>query len=158
MLERMNPVPMTARAAAAEAAYAFTDAAGTFPAPGAGWLSEILERWSSEGKLNIFDQKTHAATVASDDAAGAATHGILRGGDYGTVFTSPEGLVNMVSSVGRIGAERLPAVWHVPTAMTVSPCVPAGNGPVPVLPCRSSRWCCPPRRPRAPMISAYWPT
>lgn len=115
MLERMNPVPMTARAAAAEAAYASTDAAGTFPAPGAGWLSEILERWSSEGKLNIFDQKIHAATVASDDAAGAATHGILRGGNYGTVFTSPEGLVNMVSSVGRIGAERLPAVWHVPS-------------------------------------------
>lgn len=114
MLERMNPVPMTARAAAAEAAYAYTDAAGTFPAPGAGWLSEILERWSSEGKLNIFDQKIHAATAASDDAVGAATHGILRGGDYGTVFTSPEGLVNMVSSVGRIGAEQLPAVWHVP--------------------------------------------
>ena len=130
MIQRNEPISMAARTAAAEAAYAYTDAAGTFPAPGAGWLSEIFERWSSEGKLNIFNQKIHAATVASDDAAGAATHGILRGGDYGTVFTSPEGLVNMVSSISRIEAERLPAVWHVP----------AGDDGEPL--CTRREWAC----------------
>ena len=76
-------------------------------------MAEHTDRWSAQGRLNMFGQRVQLTEMQSEAGAIAAIHGVLQAGGLGTSFTSSQGLMLMVPVLYRIAGERLPGVLHV---------------------------------------------
>lgn len=99
--------------ACAMAAYNFTEMCGIYPITPSSPMATLTDKWSKEGKLNIFGEKVHVEEMQSEAGASALVHGSLEAGRLTTTFTASQGLLLMIPSMYKIAGELLPGVIHV---------------------------------------------
>ena len=106
-------VAMDGMTAAAQAAYALSEAALIFPITPASHMAETLERWSCEGRLNAFGQPLVVKEMQSEKGVAGALHGALAGGALGVTVTDSQGLLLMIPNLYKLSGELLPGVLHI---------------------------------------------
>ena len=99
--------------ACAAAAYAFSEVCGIYPITPSSPMATLSDKWSFEGKTNLFGQKVQVEEMQSEAGASALVHGSLQGGRLTTTFTASQGLLLMIPSMYKIAGELLPGVIHV---------------------------------------------
>ena len=99
--------------AAAHVAYAFTDLAAIYPITPSSVMAEVSDKWSADGRKNVFGQKVKIVEMQSEAGAAGTVHGSLAGGALTTTFTASQGLLLMIPNMYKIAGEQLPAVIHV---------------------------------------------
>ncbi|MDO4502620.1 MAG: pyruvate:ferredoxin (flavodoxin) oxidoreductase [Coriobacteriia bacterium] len=99
--------------AAAHVAYDFTEIAAIYPITPSSPMAGHTDKWSAQGRKNMFGQQVKLVEMQSEAGAIGAIHGALQSGALGTSYTSSQGLMLMVPVLYRIAGERLPGVLHV---------------------------------------------
>jgi len=115
---RKNEMPrkmktMDGNTAAAYASYAFTDVAAIYPITPSSPMADSTDKWSAEGKENIFGEKVRVVEMQSEGGASGAVHGSLSAGALTTTYTASQGLLLMIPNMYKIAGELLPAVFDV---------------------------------------------
>ncbi len=105
--------------AAAHVAYAFTEVAAIYPITPSSTMAEYIDKWSANGRVNIFGQPVKVLEMQSEGGASGAVHGSLLAGALTSTFTASQGLLLMIPNMYKWGAEQLPAVMHV-SARTIA--------------------------------------
>ena len=104
---------MDGNTAAAHVSYAFTDVAGIYPITPSSVMAELADKWSAEGRTNIFGQQVKVVEMQSEAGASGTVHGSLNAGALTTTFTASQGLLLMIPNLYKIAGELLPAVFDV---------------------------------------------
>ncbi len=99
--------------AAAHVSYAFTDLAAIYPITPSSVMAEVTDKWSSDGRVNIFGNKVKVVEMQSEAGASGTVHGSLEGGALTTTFTASQGLLLMIPNMYKIAGELLPCVINV---------------------------------------------
>ena len=99
--------------AAAHVSYAFTDVAAIYPITPSSVMAEVTDKWSAEGKKNIFGQEVRVVEMQSEAGAAGTVHGSLAAGALTTTFTASQGLLLMIPNMYKIAGELLPGVINV---------------------------------------------
>ncbi len=99
--------------AAAHVAYAFSDVAAIYPITPSSPMGELVDKWSAEGRKNIFGQTLKVQEMQSEGGAAGAVHGALSTGAFTTTFTASQGLLLMIPNMYKISGEIMPCVFHV---------------------------------------------
>ena len=99
--------------AAAHVAYAFTDLAAIYPITPSSVMAEVADKWSADGRKNVFGQTVKVVEMQSEAGAAGTVHGSLAGGALTTTFTASQGLLLMIPNMYKIAGEQLPGVIHV---------------------------------------------
>lgn len=99
--------------ACAMAAYNFTEVSSIYPITPSSRMASLVDKWSSEGRTNIFGEKVSVIEMQSEAGASAFMHGSLQGGRLTTTFTASQGLLLMIPSMYKMAGECLPGVIHV---------------------------------------------
>ena len=99
--------------AAAMGAYIFSEVCGIYPITPASPMATLVDKWSSIGKKNMFNDTVKVIEMQSEAGAAAVTHGSLQAGSLSTTFTASQGLLLMIPTMYKIAGEMLPAVIHV---------------------------------------------
>ena len=105
--------------AAAYVSYAFTEVAGIYPITPSSPMADYVDRWSAQGKKNIFGTTVKVAEMESEGGAAGTVHGSLCAGALTSTYTASQGLLLMIPNMYKIAAEQLPSVFHV-SARTVA--------------------------------------
>ena len=103
---------MDGNTAAAHVAYAFTDVAGIYPITPSSVMAELSDKWSADGRENLFGQKVKVVEMQSEAGAAGTVHGSLNAGALTTTFTASQGLLLMIPNMYKIAGELLPGVIH----------------------------------------------
>lgn len=98
--------------AAAHVSYAFTEVATIYPITPSSVMAEVTDKWSAEGKTNIFGEKVRVVELQSEAGAAGAVHGSLAAGALTTTYTASQGLLLMIPNMYKIAGELLPSVIH----------------------------------------------
>lgn len=104
---------MDGNTAAAYISYAFTEMAAIYPITPSSPMAELVDKWSSEGRENIFGHPVEVIEMQSEAGASATVHGALRTGALTSTYTSSQGLLLMLPNMYEIASELLPGVFHV---------------------------------------------
>ena len=99
--------------ACAMGAYLFSEICGIYPITPASPMASLVDKWSGNGKLNLFGDKVKVIEMQSEAGAAAVMHGALQSGSLGTTFTASQGLLLMIPTMYKIAGEMLPSVIHV---------------------------------------------
>ena len=99
--------------AAAHVSYAFTDVAAIYPITPSSVMAEVTDKWSAEGKKNIFGHEVKVVEMQSEAGAAGTVHGSLAAGALTTTYTASQGLLLMIPNMYKIAGELLPCVIHV---------------------------------------------
>lgn len=106
-------VSMDGNTAAAHVAYAFTEVAAIYPITPSSVMAELCDKWSAEGRNNIFGQPATISVMQSEGGAAGAVHGSLTAGAMTTTFSASQGLLLMIPNMYKIAGSLLPSVTHV---------------------------------------------
>ena len=98
--------------AAAHVSYAFTDLAAIYPITPSSVMAEVTDKWSADGKTNVFGEKVRVVEMQSEAGAAGTVHGSLAAGALTTTYTASQGLLLMIPNMYKIAGELLPAVIH----------------------------------------------
>ncbi len=112
-MEKRQQVTVDGNQAAALAAYAFTEVAGIYPITPSSPMADWVDKWSKQGKENIFRQTVNVIEMQSEGGAAAVLHGAASSGVLATTFTASQGLLLMIPDMFKIAGEMLPVVLHV---------------------------------------------
>ena len=104
---------MDGNTAAAHVAYAFTEVAAIYPITPSSVMAECVDKWSANGRKNLFGQTVRVAEMQSEGGAAGAVHGSLTAGALTTTFTASQGLLLMIPNMYKIAGSHLPSVIHV---------------------------------------------
>ena len=104
---------MDGNTAAAHVSYAFTEVAGIYPITPSSPMAENVDKWSADGRKNIFGQQVKVVEMQSEAGAAGTTHGSLAAGAFTTTYTASQGLLLMIPNMYKIAGELLPGVIHV---------------------------------------------
>ncbi|OGO87807.1 MAG: pyruvate:ferredoxin (flavodoxin) oxidoreductase [Clostridiales bacterium GWF2_36_10] len=99
--------------AAAHVSYAFTEVAGIYPITPSSNMAEVTDKWSADGRKNIFGQEVRVVEMQSEAGAAGTVHGSLAAGALTTTYTASQGLLLMIPNMYKIAGELLPGVIHV---------------------------------------------
>ncbi len=99
--------------AAAHVSYAFTDLAAIYPITPSSVMAEVTDKWSADGKTNIFGHPVKVVEMQSEAGAAGTVHGSLAAGALTTTYTASQGLLLMIPNMYKIAGELLPCVIHV---------------------------------------------
>ncbi len=99
--------------AAGHVSYAFTDVAAIYPITPSSVMAEVTDKWSAEGKKNIFGHEVKVVEMQSEAGAAGTVHGSLAAGALTTTYTASQGLLLMIPNMYKIAGELLPCVIHV---------------------------------------------
>ena len=99
--------------ACAMSAYLFSEVCGIYPITPASTMASLVDKWSSTGKKNLFDDTVRVIEMQSEAGASAACHGALASGSLATTFTASQGLLLMIPTMYKMAGEMLPGVIHV---------------------------------------------
>ena len=105
-------ITMDGNNAAAHVSYAFTEVAGIYPITPSSVMAEVTDKWSSEGRKNIFGQEVKVCEMQSEAGAAGTVHGSLSAGALTTTYTASQGLLLMIPNMYKIAGELLPGVIH----------------------------------------------
>ena len=67
---------MDGNTAAAHVAYAFTDVAGIYPITPSSVMAEVVDKWSADGRKNIFGKQVKVVEMQSEAGASGTVHGL----------------------------------------------------------------------------------
>lgn len=104
---------MDGNTAAAHVSYAYTDVAAIYPITPSSVMAELADKWSANGKTNIFGNKVQVTEMQSEGGASGSVHGSLAAGALTTTFTASQGLLLMIPNMYKMAGELLPAVINV---------------------------------------------
>lgn len=104
---------MDGNEACLNAAYNFTEVSGIYPITPSSAMATMCDKWASEGRKNIFNEKVSVIEMQSEAGASALMHGSLQSGRLTTTFTASQGLLLMIPSMYKMAGELLPGVIHV---------------------------------------------
>jgi len=104
---------MDGNTAAAHVSYAFTDVAAIYPITPSSVMAEVTDKWSTDGRKNIFGQEVRVVEMQSEAGAAGTVHGSLAAGALTTTFTASQGLLLMIPNMYKIAGELLPGVINV---------------------------------------------
>lgn len=110
---------MDGNTAAAHVAYAFTDVAAIYPITPSSTMAEYVDKWSTDGRKNLFGQTVNVVEMQSEAGAAGAVHGSLTAGALTTTFTASQGLLLMIPNMFKIAGEQTASVIHV-SARTIA--------------------------------------
>ena len=99
--------------ACAMSAYAFSEISAIYPITPASTMASLVDKWSSTGKKNLFDDSVKVIEMQSEAGAVAALHGAVTSGSLGSTFTASQGLLLMIPTMYKMAGEMLPSVIHV---------------------------------------------
>ena len=99
--------------ACARGSYLFSEVCGIYPITPASPMATLTDKWSSEGKTNLFNDTVRVVEMQSEAGAAAMMHGSLQAGSLTTTFTASQGLLLMIPTMYKIAGEMLPCVIHV---------------------------------------------
>jgi pyruvate-ferredoxin/flavodoxin oxidoreductase len=129
---------MDGNTAAAHVAYAFTEVAAIFPITPSSVMAELADKWSAEGRKNIFGQTVRVAEMQSEAGAAGAVHGSLTAGALTTTFTASQGLLLMIPNMYKIAGSFLPGVIHVSARALATHALSIFGDHSDVMACRST--------------------
>lgn len=112
-MESIKQVTVDGNQATALAAYAFTEVAGIYPITPSSPMADWVDKWSKQGKLNVFKQTVNVIEMQSEGGAAGVIHGAASSGVLSTTFTASQGLLLMLPDMFKIAGEMLPVVLHV---------------------------------------------
>lgn len=104
---------MDGNTACAHTAYAFTEVAGIYPITPSSPMADMVDKWSTQGRKNIFGQNVNVVEMQSEAGAAGMVHGSLGAGALTTTFTASQGLLLKIPNMYKIAGELLPCVMHV---------------------------------------------
>ena len=93
--------------------YEFTEVAGIYPITPSSTMAELADKWSSSGKLNMFDTPVKVVEMQSEAGAAGMVHGSLQAGCLTSTYTASQGLLLMIPNMYKIAGELLPCVINV---------------------------------------------
>ncbi len=99
--------------AAAHVSYAFTDVAAIYPITPSSVMAEVSDKWSADGRTNIFGERVKVVEMQSEAGASGTVHGSLAAGALTTTFTASQGLLLMIPNMYKMAGELLPGVIDV---------------------------------------------
>ena len=99
--------------ACAKTSYIFSELAGIYPITPSSSMAEHIDEWSSNNKLNMFNDKVKVVEMQSEAGAAGFIHGALQNGVLATTFTASQGLLLMIPNMYKMAGEMLPCVMHV---------------------------------------------
>ena len=105
-------ITMDGNSAAAHVSYAFTEVAGIYPITPSSVMAEVTDKWSADGRKNIFGQEVSVMEMQSEGGAAGTVHGSLAAGALTTTYTASQGLLLMIPNMYKIAGELLPGVIH----------------------------------------------
>ncbi|KAJ5075466.1 pyruvate-flavodoxin oxidoreductase-related [Anaeramoeba ignava] len=105
--------PMDGNTAAAYIGYMMSDVAFLYPITPATTMGELADKWSAEGKKNIFGIPLQVTEMQSEGGAAGALHGAVAAGALATTFTASQGLLLMIPNMYKIAGGLMPAVFHI---------------------------------------------
>ncbi|MCL2082200.1 MAG: pyruvate:ferredoxin (flavodoxin) oxidoreductase [Oscillospiraceae bacterium] len=103
---------MDGNTAAAHVSYAFTEVAGIYPITPSSVMAELTDKWSADGRKNIFGQQVKVVEMQSEAGAAGTVHGSLAAGALTTTYTASQGLLLMIPNMFKMAGELLPGVIH----------------------------------------------
>jgi len=102
-----------ANEACATTSYMFTELAGIYPITPSSPMAEHMDEWSSNNRINIFNDIVKVIEMQSEAGAAGFIHGALQNGVLATTFTASQGLLLMIPNMYKMAGEMLPCVMHV---------------------------------------------
>ena len=104
---------MDGNEACATISYNFTEVAGIYPITPSSTMAELIDKWSSENKLNYFNSPVKVVEMESELGASGMVHGSLQAGCLTSTYTASQGLLLMIPNMYKIAGELLPCVINV---------------------------------------------
>lgn len=99
--------------AAAHVSYAFTEVAAIYPITPSSVMADEVDKYSSQGRKNLFGRGVRITEMQSEAGAAGAVHGALAAGALTTTYTASQGLLLMIPNMYKMAGELLPGVIHV---------------------------------------------
>lgn len=115
----MKKEVMDGNTACSTVAYNFIEVAGIYPITPASTMAELVDKYSSEDRKNIFGKNVKVVEMQSEAGAIGMVHGSLQMGVLTSTFTASQGLLLMLPNMYKIAGECLPCVINV-AARTVA--------------------------------------
>ena len=88
MVMARKKISMDGNTAAAHVSYAFTEVAGIYPITPSSVMAEVTDKWSADGRKNIFGQTVKVVEMQSEAGAAGTVHGSLAAGALTTTYLS----------------------------------------------------------------------
>ena len=108
-------IVVTGNEAIARIAYKTNEVFAIYPITPASEMSELVEKYSAEGKSNVFGSIPSVIQMQSEAGAAGAMHGAIQTGSLSSTFTASQGLLLMLPNMYKIAGELTPNVVHVAT-------------------------------------------
>ena len=93
---------MDGNTAAAHVAYAFSEVSAIYPITPSSVMAEVIDKWASEGRKNLFGEKVRVVEMQSEGGAAGAVHGSLNAGALTSTYTASQGLLLMIPNSIRL--------------------------------------------------------
>ncbi len=93
--------------------YNFTEVAGIYPITPSSPMAELIDKWSSEGKTNFFNDQVKVIEMQSEAGVAGMIHGSLLMGCLTSTYTASQGLLLMIPNMYKIAGEQLPFVINI---------------------------------------------
>ena len=106
---------LTANEAVARIAYKTNEVFPIYPITPASEMSELVEQWSAQNKINSFGHVPSTFEMQSEAGVAGAMHGAVQTGSLSSTFTASQGLLLMLPNMYKIAGELTPNVIHVAT-------------------------------------------
>jgi pyruvate-ferredoxin/flavodoxin oxidoreductase len=94
-------------------AHKISEVISIYPITPSSAMGELADKWSAEGRTNIWGTVPIVQEMQSEGGAAAACHGALQRGGLTTTFTASQGLLLMIPSMYKIAGELTPALFNV---------------------------------------------
>ncbi len=94
-------------------AHKLNEVCAIYPITPSSAMGEFADKWSADGRTNIWGTIPSVTEMQSEGGAAAAVHGALQRGALTTTFTASQGLLLMIPSMYKIAGELTPTVFHV---------------------------------------------
>lgn len=131
-------ITMDGNTAAAHVSYAFTEVAAIYPITPSSVMAELTDKWSAEGRKNMFGQEARVSVMQSEGGAAGAVHGSLTAGALTTTYTASQGLLLMIPNMYKIAGSLLPSVTHVSARALATHALSIFGDHSDVMSCRST--------------------
>jgi pyruvate/2-oxoacid:ferredoxin oxidoreductase alpha subunit len=131
---------MDGNTAAAHVAYAMSETSFIYPISPATSMGEMMDNWSSMGRLNVLDRPCAVTVMQSEAGAAGAVHGALAAGGLSSTFTASQGLLLMIPNLYLIAGELMPTVFHISARTVAKHALSIFNDHSDVMACRQTGW------------------